>query len=90
MSMKKLSCYTVGPLHQDLLFRDVQYIATRPWIPIFPHAKNVIFVYFTYLEQKKKNGIQWSSVLVFRAYLGATSLIWCGFRQTINPIKAIQ
>ena len=46
--------YTVDPLHCDLLFRDVQYIATRLWIPNLSHAKVVIFVYFTYLEQKKK------------------------------------
>ena len=72
----------------DLLFSNVQYIPTWPWIPNFPHAKvlklkNVFskfFVYFTYLEQK--SSIQCVPVLVFHTYLSTMSLIWCGRRQT--------
>ena len=59
-----------------------------PWIPNFPHAELFLFISLIW-SKKKKTGIQCVPVLVFHTYLGATSLIWCGFRQTINPIVAL-
>ena len=58
--------------------------------PKFSTCKKCYFCLFYLSRAKKKNGIQCGPVLVFPAYLGPTSRIWCGFRQTTYPIKAIQ
>ena len=31
--------YSVAPIHRGPLFREIQYIANRPWLPNFPKAK---------------------------------------------------
>ena len=28
--------YSVAPIHRGPLFREIQYIANRPWLPNFP------------------------------------------------------
>ena len=30
------ACYTGDPIHRGPLFRDIQYIANRPWTPNLP------------------------------------------------------
>ena len=31
--------YSVAPIHRGPLFREIKYIANRPWLPNFPKAK---------------------------------------------------
>ena len=54
--------YSVDPMHRSPLFREIQYIADRPWPPNFPEAKkkkekfkNIICFLFYLTSERKKN-----------------------------------